>query len=62
MMMIDGVIHDKEIDICKKYAQRLNLRPEFVDDMVEAIPESREKELPTDAVISRLLKLAQDRK
>ncbi|MEQ9441942.1 MAG: hypothetical protein RIG62_23075 [Cyclobacteriaceae bacterium] len=62
MMMIDGVIHDKELDICKKYAQRLNLRPEFVDDMVEAIPESREKELPTDAVISRLLRLAQNRK
>lgn len=61
MMMIDGVIHEKEVEICKKYAQRLNLRPEFVDDMVEAIPESREKELPTDAVIGRLLKLAQDR-
>ena len=61
MMMIDGVIHDKELEICKKYAQRLNLRPEFVDDMVLAIPESREKELPTTLVIARLLKMAQER-
>jgi len=61
MMMMDGVIHDKELEICKKYAQRLNLRPEFVDDMVLAIPESREKELPSDVVIARLLKMAQER-
>lgn len=62
MMMMDGVIHEKELEICKKYAQRLNLRPEFVDDMVEAIPESRAKELPTDVVVERLLKLAESRK
>ncbi len=61
MMMMDGVIHDKELEICKKYAQRLNLRPEFVDDMVLAIPESREKELPSDVVIARLLKMTQER-
>jgi uncharacterized tellurite resistance protein B-like protein len=62
MMMMDGVIHDKELEICKKYAQRLNLRPEFVDDMVIAIPESREQELPSDVVIARLLRMAQERK
>ncbi|MGD1894585.1 MAG: hypothetical protein ACFB15_28825 [Cyclobacteriaceae bacterium] len=61
MMMMDGVIHDKELEICKKYAQRLNLRPEFVDDMVLAIPESREKEQPSDVVIARLLKMTQER-
>lgn len=61
MMMIDGAIHEREVEICKKYAIKLSLRPEFVDDMVIAIPESRANEVPTDVVIARLLKIAQER-
>ena len=61
MMMMDGLIHEKEVEICKKYALKLNLRPEFVDDMVEAIPESRANEVPSDLVIARLLRIAQEK-
>lgn len=61
MMMIDGVVHDKEVELCKKFAIKLNLKPEFVDDMVAVINQDEKKEIPTDIVIGKLLKIAQER-
>ncbi len=31
MMLIDGEIHDQEMSVCKDYAERLELRSEFVE-------------------------------
>lgn len=61
MMMIDGVVHDREIELCKRFAIKLNLKPEFVDDMVAVINGDEKKETPTDVVIGKLLKIAQER-
>ena len=61
MMLIDGEIHEKEMSICKIYAEKLGLRTEFVDDFVKVIGESVGQEVPTDMVIARLLTVAQQR-
>lgn len=61
MMMIDGVVHQKELEICKRLAIKLDLKPEFVDDMIEAINEDERRETPTDIIIGKLLKIAQQR-
>ncbi len=61
MMMIDGIVHEKEIDLCKRFAVKLNLKPEFVDDMVAVINNDEKKETPTDMVIGKLLRIAQER-
>lgn len=62
MMMIDGLVHQKELEVCKKFAVSLNLKPEFVDNMIQVINEDEKRETPTDVIIGKLLKLAQQRK
>lgn len=61
MMLIDGEIHEQEMAICKRYAETLDLRSEFVDDFVKVIGDSVDQEVPTDMVISQLLLVAQER-
>lgn len=61
MMLIDGEIHDQEMSVCKAYAERLELREEFVDDFVRVIGESVEQEVPSDIIIAKLLTVAQER-
>ena len=61
MMLIDGEIHEQEMDICKRYAEKLELRAEFVDDFVKVIGESVDQEVPTDVIIGNLLTVAQER-
>ncbi len=61
MMLIDGEIHDQEMLVCKAYAERLELRSEFVDDFVRAIGESVDQEVPSDIIIAKLLTVAQER-
>ena len=34
MMMIDGIIHDKEYDLCLSITSRLNLEKEDLDDVI----------------------------
>ena len=61
MMLIDGEIHDQEMSVCKAYAERLELRSEFVDDFVRVIGESVDQEVPSDVIIGKLLTVAQER-
>ena len=61
MMLIDGEIHEQEMVICKRYAEELELRAEFVDDFVKVIGESVDQEIPTDIIIAKLLTAAQER-
>lgn len=61
MMLIDGEVHDKELEICKRLASTLGLKKEFVDDFIQVIKEDPERETPTEVVIGKLLKLAQER-
>ena len=61
MMLIDGEIHEQEMDICKRYAEKLELRSEFVDDFVKVIGDSVDQEVPTDIIIGNLLTVAQER-
>ena len=61
MMLIDGEIHEQEMAICKCYAEKLELRSEFVDDFVKAIGDSVDREVPTDIIIGNLLAVAQER-
>ena len=61
MMLIDGEIHDQEMAICKLYAEKLELRSEFVDDFVKVIGDSVDREVPTDVIIGNLLLAAQER-
>ena len=61
MMLIDGEIHEQEMAICKLYAEKLDLRSEFVDDFVKVIGDSVNQEIPTDVIIGNLLSVAQER-
>ena len=61
MMLIDGEIHEQEMTICKCYAEKLELRSEFVDDFVKVIGDSVDQEVPTDVIIGNLLTVAQER-
>ncbi len=61
MMLIDGEVHEKEREICKRFAATLGLKKEFVDDFVQVITEDTAREIPTDVIISKLLKVAQER-
>ena len=61
MMMIDGEVHEKEMNICKAYSEKLGLRTEFVEDFVTAIGESVDREQPSDVIIRKLLIIAQER-
>lgn len=61
MMLIDGEIHEQEMAICKLYAEKLDLRSEFVDDFVKVIGDSVNQEIPTDMIIGNLLSVAQER-
>lgn len=61
MMMIDKVVHQKELEICKSFAIKLDLKPEFVDDMIQVINEDEKRETPSDVIIGKLLKIAQQR-
>ena len=61
MMLIDGEIHDQEMSVCKSYAEKLELRSEFVDDFVRVIGESVDQEVPSDIIIAKLLAVAQER-
>lgn len=61
MMLIDGEIHEQEMTVCKAYAERLELRSEFVDDFVRVIGESVDQEVPSDVIIAKLLTVAQER-
>lgn len=61
MMLIDGEIHDQEMTVCKAYAEQLELRPEFVDDLVRVIGDSADQEVPSDIIIAKLLATVQAR-
>ena len=61
MMLMDGEIHDREMEICKVLAARLELKAELVDDFVKAIGEDVAREVPSDIIIGKLLKIAQQR-
>ncbi len=61
MMMMDGEIHDREMEICKVLAGRLGLKSELVDDFIQVIGDDVAKEVPSDIIIGKLLKIAQDR-
>lgn len=61
MMLIDGEVHNKEIELCKRFADILGLNPAFVDDFVKVIEDDPERETPTEIIISKLLKMAQER-
>jgi len=61
MMMMDGEIHDRELEICKVLAGRLGLKSELVDDFIQVIGDDVAKEVPSDIIIGKLLKIAQDR-
>jgi uncharacterized tellurite resistance protein B-like protein len=61
MMLIDGEVHNKEIELCKRFADILGLNPAFVDDFVKVIGDDPERETPTEIIISKLLKMAQER-
>lgn len=61
MMLIDGEIHEQEMSVCKAYAEKLELRSEFVDDFVRVIGESVDQEVPSNVIIAKLLTVAQER-
>ncbi len=61
MMMMDGEIHEKELEICKLLALRLGLKSVFVDDFVSVIGDDVRNEVPSDIIIGHLLKIAQER-
>lgn len=61
MMMMDGEIHEKELEICKLLALRLGLKAEFVDDFIRVIGDDVRNEVPSDIIIGQLLKIAQER-
>ncbi|MFP4090523.1 MAG: hypothetical protein ACLFUB_10415 [Cyclobacteriaceae bacterium] len=61
MMLIDGEVHHKEIELCRLFAEKLGLNPAFVDDFVQVMKEDPDREVPTDLIIGKLLKLAQER-
>ena len=61
MMLIDGEIHEQEMKICKRYADKLGLRSAFVDDFVQVIGDSVDQEVPSNVVIAKLLTVAQAR-
>lgn len=61
MMMIDGEIHEKELERCRSFSKKLELKPEFVSDMIEVMKEEKKRESPTEIVIGKLLRIAQER-
>jgi len=61
MMLIDGEVHDREKEICKRFANSLGLKEEFVDDFIDVLNDDPQREIPTDLVIGKLLKIAQER-
>ena len=48
MMMVDGVIHQKELDFCKKMALKLDYMPQLVDDLIVSIRDSVQKGIPKE--------------
>ena len=61
MMLIDGEVHEKEKEICKRFAASLGLKEEFVDDFITVLHDDPARKIPTDIIIGKLLKLAQER-
>lgn len=61
MMLMDGEVHDREMEICKTLCVRLGLKAELVEDFVNVIGEEVAKEVPSDIIIAKLLKIAQER-
>lgn len=61
MMLIDGEVHEKEKEICKRFAASLGLKEAFVEDFITVLNDDPEREIPTDVIIGRLLKIAQER-
>ena len=48
MMLIDGEVHDREKEICKRFASSLGLKEEFVDDFIDVLNDDPQREIPTD--------------
>lgn len=44
VMLVDNEIHEKEVEICKSIAVRLNILPRMIDEMIAFIIENGEKE------------------
>ena len=61
MMLIDGEVHEKEREICKRFAASLGLKEEFVDDFISVLNDDPARQIPTEVVIGKLLKIAQER-
>jgi uncharacterized tellurite resistance protein B-like protein len=62
IMLIDGEIHERELQICKVLATRMGLRTDFVEDFVKVISDEVAHDVPSDVIIAKLLKMAQERK
>ncbi len=61
MMLIDGKVHDQEKEVCKRFARSLGLKEEFVDDFIDVLNDDPQRKIPTNLIISKLLKIAQER-
>lgn len=61
MMLIDGEVHDKEKEICKRFAKSLGLKEEFVEDFIDVLNDDPQREIPTEVIIGKLLKIAQEK-
>jgi len=59
MMMIDGVIHQKELDFCKSMALKLGYMPRIVDDFIESIRDNVKKGIPKELSFKELAGLIQ---
>lgn len=55
VMMADGVIDPEEVQLCRKLAERYNLLPRIVNDMVARIPQLIAEGKRTQSVIDEIV-------
>jgi uncharacterized tellurite resistance protein B-like protein len=61
MMMVDGVIHRKEMEICKNLALKLGYLPQIVDHFVSSIGDNVRKGISKEQSFKQLSNLIQIR-
>lgn len=59
VMMIDGEIHEREVNFCKTIAIKLGFNHRIIEKLVLEVIDSLAHNMARDAIIAHLLRLAQ---
>ncbi len=57
MVMVDGKIHEGEMDICKSLAVYLGYPPSIVDKLIQLILDSINQKLERDTILKKIIEL-----